>query len=449
MLHNWDDVTGRRRPLLLELAERCRVAGIEVMVLRGPGPDQMAWSSRHNTIDLLVHPKSAKGAVRIVRDSDWRFELGTIGVLRWFRSAAYIYDKGPALYLNWGVPFAPFPSRMLAGLEDALWAHPRVTEDGWLVPADQPLLLYLAVQSSRPGRLHRVYDWAQFRKALPPPEQRTDLIELARRLRLSSLLDRALKLADAGGDRPGGPALDGGLGQLTYRVGEQIRKRAPNRIRVLAKTPEPGDVPCIARFAGIELGNAPPAFCPMQATEFFIAPAEEVIHALPDPVIVDVGTGVGAVGLAIAAMHPGAEIHGTDIGRAALRWARRNARGVGTERAHFYRGSLTEPLPAGLEGSVNVVFANLPYYPQERYVPVGGIARDAIQGTDHDGLGLYRALARQAATLLRPEGRLIMQMFAWQWDYFADELAEMGLRARGKTDREPFVIGWADHSDQR
>jgi release factor glutamine methyltransferase len=448
MVDSWDDLAGKRKPLLLELSERWRTAGIDVMVLRGPGPDDMAWTSQHNTLDLLVHPQDANEAQHILHDTEWRFEIGTIGVLRRLRSAAYIYDGGPALYLNWGVPFTPLPSRMLSGLEDALWTEPHRTEDGWLVPADHPLLLYLAVQASRPGRLHRVYDWAQFCKSVPPPEERWGLIELAGQLKLSRLLDRALRLADEGGDRPGGPAIDGGWGSFTYRFGEQIRKRAPRRIRAFAKTPEPGDVSCVARFAGVELENGPPAFCPMHATESFLPPAEEKIGDRPAPVIVDAGTGVGAVGLAISTSHPEAEIHGTDTGKVALRWARRNASRLGKERARFYRGSLTEPLPAGLRGRVDVVFANLPYYPEKRYVPVGAIARDAIQGTDEDGLGLYRALAKQAVGLLKPEGRLIMQMFAWQWDYFKDELATMGLEPRGVTEREPFVIGWADRSDQ-
>jgi release factor glutamine methyltransferase len=186
----------------------------------------------------------------------------------------------------------------------------------------------------------------------------------------------------------------------------------------------------------------------MRTTEFFIPPAEDKIRDLTAPVIVDVGTGVGAAALAIGASQPNAEIHGTDISRAALRWARRNARRVGITRAHFYRGSLADPLPAGVAEKVDVVFANLPYYPEERYVPVGATARDAIQGTDEDGLGLYRTFAPQAARLLKPGGRLIVQMFSWQWNYFADELAGMGLNPAGKTDREPYVIGWADRSDQ-
>jgi hypothetical protein len=448
MTHDWDDVTGKRVPLLEALIEGWSALSVEVLMLRGPGPDAEPWASRHNTIDLLVLPKDARAALEVLHATDWRYELGTVGALRFSRSAAYIYDGGPALYLNWGIPFTPLPSRMVSGLEKALWERAWKTEHRWFVPERDPLLLYLAVQSSRPGRIHRRYDWDQFCKALPPGEDRAALRSLARRLKLTSLLERSLQKGDAGKDRPGGPALDGAVGSLAYKLGEQLRRRGPRQVRMMAKTPEPGDVPSIARFDGILAASGPPAFCPMKTTEFFLPPAHEKLQGLTDPVVVDAGTGVGAVALAVTHSYARAEAHGTDIDRAALRWAKRNARRLDTDGTHFYRGSLAEPLPANLAGRVDVLFANLPYYPETKYVPVGSIARGAIQGTDEDGLGLYRHLARDGLILLKLGGRLIVQMFAWQWGYFADELSETGYEPKGTTNRDPFVIGWADRKDQ-
>jgi release factor glutamine methyltransferase len=114
------------------------------------------------------------------------------------------------------------------------------------------------------------------------------------------------------------------------------------------------------------------------------------------------------------------------------------------ERVRFHEGSVLDPLPESLRGQVDLVIANLPFYPARDYAAIGSVPRDTIQGAEDDGLGLLRELARDSVGLLRPGGGLLVQMFDWQWDSFSGELAELGYRPQPPLRSGPFAIGRAD-----
>ncbi|PQM47556.1 Release factor glutamine methyltransferase [Mycobacterium talmoniae] len=81
----------------------------------------------------------------------------------------------------------------------------------------------------------------------------------------------------------------------------------------------------------------------------------------PQPVIVDVCTGSGALALALARHRPGARVLAIDDSDAALDYARRNCVGTGVE---LVRADVTTPgLLAELDGGVDLVVANPPYIP--------------------------------------------------------------------------------------
>lgn len=76
--------------------------------------------------------------------------------------------------------------------------------------------------------------------------------------------------------------------------------------------------------------------------------------------IVDVGTGGGVIALSLASKLPKAEVHAVDVSEEALTLGRDNAARLGlTERVRFVRGNLL----AGIEGTFDVIVANLPYVP--------------------------------------------------------------------------------------
>ena len=129
-------------------------------------------------------------------------------------------------------------------------------------------------------------------------------------------------------------------------------------------------------------------FTPRPSTERLVDEALERINGVPMRVA-DVGTGSGAVAIALAVNRPHVEVWATDTIPAAVELARENARlhGVG-DRVHVLQGDLLEPIPH----PVDLIVANLPYLPDEMHDPrYDGEPPDAVYAPG-DGLGPYRSL---------------------------------------------------------
>lgn len=129
------------------------------------------------------------------------------------------------------------------------------------------------------------------------------------------------------------------------------------------------------------------------------------------PRICDVGTGSGAIAVTIACELPGALVTAVDVSPAALAVARRNAEAHGvTARVRVVLGDglAAAPSPAGY----TCVAANLPYVRTGDLPrapdPASFEPRLALDGGP-DGLLLYRALLRDAARALAPDGTLVME----------------------------------------
>jgi release factor glutamine methyltransferase len=99
---------------------------------------------------------------------------------------------------------------------------------------------------------------------------------------------------------------------------------------------------------------------------------EEAVRSLgeagPGTVIVDVGTGSGCLALALKHAFPEAQVFGTDVSADALSLAEENAASTGLEVA-FLHGDLFSPLPAGLEGRVDLIVSNPPYVAEGDALP--------------------------------------------------------------------------------
>ncbi len=122
--------------------------------------------------------------------------------------------------------------------------------------------------------------------------------------------------------------------------------------------------------------------------------------------VADVGTGSGAVALALAAQHPEVALWASDLNPRALRLARRNARRLGLQIS-FKLGDLLVSIPKGLD----LIVANLPYLPLGAPLPeeVRREPAAALFGGS-DGLALIRPLIVQARTWLRPGGALMIEL---------------------------------------
>jgi release factor glutamine methyltransferase len=128
------------------------------------------------------------------------------------------------------------------------------------------------------------------------------------------------------------------------------------------------------------------------------------------PVVVDVGTGSGAIAIVVAKALPSALVYATDVSPDALAIARENGCSHGVERRIvFRRGHLLEPL----DTTVDVIAANLPYVTERDWQQLPVLIREheprLALASGEDGLDAIRALLQQAPRYLRPGGSVFLE----------------------------------------
>lgn len=171
----------------------------------------------------------------------------------------------------------------------------------------------------------------------------------------------------------------------------------------------------IREFWGLPLTVSAATLVPRPDTETVVELALEMLRAAPHPdrrpCVADIGTGSGAILLALLSELPNAYGVGTDISVAALRTARANAIELGlADRAGFVACDYA----AALSGRFDLVVSNPPYI---RSADIAGLAtevrdHDPLRALDGgaDGLDAYRALIPQAARLLAQQGALVVEV---------------------------------------
>lgn len=165
-------------------------------------------------------------------------------------------------------------------------------------------------------------------------------------------------------------------------------------------------------FWGLDLVVSPAVLIPRPETEHVIEAVLPIARTLTRPRIVDVGTGSGAIVLALARELPDADFHATEIDPAALEIARANAARHQLEsRIHFHQTDLLMGLSAE---SFDLVVSNPPY--------VGESEADQVQlevrkfeppnavFAGPTGLEIIRRLVPQAQTVLKPGGWLMIEI---------------------------------------
>lgn len=184
-------------------------------------------------------------------------------------------------------------------------------------------------------------------------------------------------------------------------------------------------------FWGLELELGPETLIPRPDTETVV---EAVLRRRPDRAaplaILDLGTGTGAILLALVTEYPYAWGVGTDVSPAALTIAARNARRLNlSHRAAFICGDWD----AALAGRFDVVVANPPYIPDteiDGLMPEVALhePRRALAGGP-DGLAPYRTIAAALPRLLGPGGLAALEHGADQGASVRGILTGAGLRA--------------------
>jgi release factor glutamine methyltransferase len=168
-----------------------------------------------------------------------------------------------------------------------------------------------------------------------------------------------------------------------------------------------------APFRSLELSVGPGVFVPRPETEQVVQFAIDALRAVPSeqPLGVDLGTGSGAIALAMATEVPHSKIWGIEVSPAAFVWTSRNFHDSRADNATAILGDLADALPE-LNGQLDVVISNPPYIPSD------AIPRDlevrlhdpeiALYG-GIDGLDIVRHVSTTALRLLHAGGLLVME----------------------------------------
>jgi release factor glutamine methyltransferase len=179
----------------------------------------------------------------------------------------------------------------------------------------------------------------------------------------------------------------------------------------------------LAHFRYLELAVGPGVFVPRPETEVMTGWAIDQLAAMDvaEPVVADLGTGSGAIGLSIAQEVPRARIYAVEADPLALQWAERNITSVAAAAPHtagrvtLRAGDFAVAL-ADLDGQVDLVVSNPPYIPVGASVPpeVGEYDPATALWGGADGMTAVRVVEVTAARLLRPGGLVAVEHGAQQ-----------------------------------
>ena len=238
-------------------------------------------------------------------------------------------------------------------------------------------------------------------------------------------LDAELLLAEATGWDPARLAAEPEAAveaSAARRFGEMVRRRV-RREPVAYILGRKG-------FRGLELAVDGRALIPRPETELLV----EIALELEPRTALDIGTGSGAVALAVADELPHCEVTGTDTSTAALDLARENAERLGIDgRVHFERGTV----PEGRR--FELVLANLPYVGDDEWEGLapeitGYEPRGALVGGPQ-GVEVIASTVPASVAALEPGASLALEVGAGQAGPVAELLLDLGLgRVEGRQD---------------
>ena len=208
------------------------------------------------------------------------------------------------------------------------------------------------------------------------------------------------------------------------RFRELVRERAAERVPVALLTGQ-------REFWSLALRVTRDVLVPRPDTETLVAAA---LDCFPDRdaeiAVLDLGTGSGAVALAIASERPKARVAATDVSPAALAVARENAAALELDdRVRFLEGSLFEPV---VGESFDLVVSNPPYVaerdratlpPELRHEPESALFAGA------DGTDVLRAFVAQVGEVLAPGGAALVELDPRQADAVTGWFREGGFAA--------------------
>jgi release factor glutamine methyltransferase len=197
------------------------------------------------------------------------------------------------------------------------------------------------------------------------------------------------------------------------RASEQQRQRFRDLVRRRVEGCPVAYLVGRKEFFSLELEVSPAVLIPRPDTECVVDECLRLARAMPEPRVLDIGTGSGCLAVAVARQHKGARVTATDLSPDALAVAARNAAKHGlSERIRFLLGDLFVPLPA--EERFDFILSNPPYI---RHLDLAALPRGvrdyepqmALDGGE-TGFAVFDRLVAEAPKYLEPGGYLIVEI---------------------------------------
>jgi release factor glutamine methyltransferase len=165
-------------------------------------------------------------------------------------------------------------------------------------------------------------------------------------------------------------------------------------------------------FYGLPFRVTPDVLIPRPETEILVERVGTLVPLFPKPRIVDIGTGSGAIAIALAHHWPSAQITAIDVSNSALDLAMSNAKRIGfADQIRFLKGNLLSPVA---QEQFDIIVSNPPYVPaadrDSLSVEVRDHEPDLALFAGIDGLEVYRRLIPEAFAALAPGGFLALEI---------------------------------------
>jgi release factor glutamine methyltransferase len=201
----------------------------------------------------------------------------------------------------------------------------------------------------------------------------------------------------------------------------------------------------VQAFRRLTLIVRPGVFIPRPETEVVVEHALAVVAGMTAPLVVDVGTGTGAIALAMKDEHPDVRVMAIDRSPAAVELALANAQRLELE-VEVLLGDLLDPIPDVLRGSVDLVVSNPPYIPIEEVPALTTEVRADPAQALIGGIEVFDRLFGQTAGMLRPGGAVVVEIGDTQGEAVTAAAERAGLvrieTHEDLTGRDRVVSAW-------
>ncbi|MFB0515303.1 MAG: peptide chain release factor N(5)-glutamine methyltransferase [Candidatus Neomarinimicrobiota bacterium] len=211
-----------------------------------------------------------------------------------------------------------------------------------------------------------------------------------------------------------------------------------------------------APFYGRDFKVTPAVMIPRPESEVLI----QVLRQGPPPAsILDVGTGCGCLAITAALLYPGAHVLAVDISPEALNLARENAEGLGAGNVGFQQVDVLADVQSLFDedqgDGFDAILCNPPYVAAEEVPALQREIREheplAAVTDGADGLTHFRRLAQIGPEILRPGGRLIVEIGGSPQAepvgaIFEGSGAEVTLHKDLQGDARVYAVRWEERS---